>query len=217
MLSHAPGIMRSALALGTKMLARTSVDVDAQPRRRERADLLHQHAHAAQVVVGQARVGDEARPLVVVGDVEHLAVAAGDAPVVHAGARGVEAERAAGARARRDRARRGARTARPRAPPSRRWRARCARAWIQRLRSSVAPHGKSRRTMLPVSTTRSKRRLPFSASSTSSASQVPKLWAIRLTRLAPVRSIRSRSSLRSHCTRLARVHGSRNDSTPKKP
>ena len=90
-------------------------------------------------------------------------------------------------------------------------------AWIQRLRSSVEPHGKSRRTMLPVSTTRSKRMLPFSASSTSSASQVPKLCAITLTRFAPVRSIRSRSSVRSHCTRLARVHGSRNDSTPKKP
>jgi hypothetical protein len=90
-------------------------------------------------------------------------------------------------------------------------------AWIQRLRISVAPQGKSRRTMLPVSTTRSKRRLPFSASSTSSASQVPKLWAITLTRLAPVRSIRSRSSPRSHCTRLARAHGTRKDSRPKKP
>jgi hypothetical protein len=71
--------------------------------------------------------------------------------------------------------------------------------------------------MLPVSTTRSKRTLPFSAWSTSSASQVPKLWAIKLTRFAPVRSIRSRNSVRSHWTRFARVHGSRNDSTPKKP
>ncbi len=71
--------------------------------------------------------------------------------------------------------------------------------------------------MLPVSTTRSKRRLPFSASSTSIASQVPKLWAMRLTRFAPVRSIRSRNSVRSHWTRLARVHGRTNDSTPKKP
>jgi len=49
------------------------------------------------------------------------------------------------------------------------------------------------------------------------ASQVPKLWAMRLTRRAPVRSISSRSSLRSQRTRRSRVHGSMNDSTPKKP
>ena len=129
--------------------------LDLQALRGERADLLHQRADAPQVVLRQLRVGDEARPLLVVRDVEDLAVAARDA-CARCGAERrsskpstpVAPARSAIGRARREK------NSAPRttqSPVARSLRTACT----QCRRTIAACQGNVRRTMLPVSTTRS--------------------------------------------------------------